>query len=56
MILPGDFIFDPTTNRCVAVHSAGLMEAIKDMYKAKRLSDELRNGKMDTAETTAAGN
>ncbi len=54
--LPGDFIFDPTTNRCVAVHSAGLMEAIKDMYKAKRLSDELRNGKMDTTVTNSANN
>ena len=45
--LPGNFIFDTAENRCVAVHSAGLMEAIKDMYKATRLSDELKNGKMD---------
>jgi hypothetical protein len=44
--LPGDFIYDAENNRMVAVHSAGLMEAIKDMYKATRLSDELKNGKI----------
>ncbi len=50
--LPGDFIFDPTVNRSVSVSSAGLMEAIKYMYKAKRLSDELKNGKMDSPDST----
>jgi hypothetical protein len=44
--LPGDFIYTPEDNRMVAVHSAGLMEAVKDMYKAKRLSDELKYGKI----------
>lgn len=42
--LPGNFIFTTETNRTVAVHSAGMMEAIKDLYKATRLSDELRTG------------
>ncbi len=53
--LPGNFIFTTETNRTVAVHSAGMLEAIKDMYKATRLSDELRTGKIaeeDTTETT----
>jgi hypothetical protein len=44
--LPGSFIFTPEENRMVAVHSAGLLEAVKDLYKATRLSDELRNGKL----------
>lgn len=44
--LPGNFIYDDTENRMVAVHSSGLMEAIKDMYKATRLSDELKSGKI----------
>ncbi len=44
--LPGNFIFTTETNRTVAVHSAGMMEAIKDLYKATRLSDELQAGKI----------
>lgn len=44
--LPGNFIFTDEKNRCVGVHSVGMIEAIRDMYKAKRLSDELLNGKM----------
>jgi hypothetical protein len=44
--LPGIFIFREEENRCVAVHSAGMLEAIKDMYKFNRLSDELLNGKL----------
>ncbi len=43
----GDFIFDSTNNRTVAVDSKGLLEAISDVYNAKRLKDELINGKMD---------
>lgn len=50
--LPGDFIYDPTNNRCVAVASQGMYEAIKDMYKATRLSDELKAG-MIVPDTTA---
>ena len=52
--LPGNFIFTTDENRCVAVHSAGMMEAIKDMYKATRLSDELKNGKIVTVDTTGS--
>ncbi len=44
--LPGNFIFTTEANRTVAVHSAGMMEAIKDLYKATRLSDELQAGKI----------
>lgn len=44
--LPGNFIFDDTANRTVSVHSAGMLEALQDMYKIKRLSEELKTGKM----------
>ena len=45
--LPGNSIFTTETNRTVSVHSAGMMEAIKDIYKATRLSEELRTGSID---------
>lgn len=45
--LPGDFIYDPEVNRSVGVHSAGMLEAIKDLYKFERLAIELINGKLD---------
>ena len=44
--LPGSFIFTTEENRTVSVHSAGMIEAVKDLYHAKRLSEELKNGKI----------
>ncbi len=44
--LAGSFIFREEENRSLAVHSAGMIEAIRDMYKFNRLSDELLNGKL----------
>lgn len=44
--LPGNFIFDDTKNRTVAVHTAGITEALEDIYKATRLVNELLNGKI----------
>jgi len=44
--LPGNFIFRTEENRMVSVHSAGMMEAIRYIYKVDRLADELKNGKM----------
>ncbi len=44
--LPGDFIFDDTKNRCVSVHSAGILEALEDIYKADRIVKELKAGKI----------
>jgi len=43
--LPGDFIYNSDNNRAVAIDSKGLYEAIKDVYKADRVSEELLNGK-----------
>jgi hypothetical protein len=51
--LPGNFIYAPEKNRCVGVHSSGMIEAIRDMYKATGLSDELLNGKMILTEESA---
>ena len=44
--LPGRYIFTTELNRTVSVDSRGLLEAIKDLYKAKRLAYEIENGKM----------
>ena len=44
--LDGDFIFRMEKNRTVSVHSSGIIEALRDLYKAVRLSDELLNGKL----------
>jgi hypothetical protein len=44
--LPGRYIFTTEANRTVAVDSRGLLEAIKDMFKATRLSNELVTGKI----------
>ncbi len=45
--LPGNFIFDDTKNRTVAVHSAGMLEALQDIYKADRMVKELVSGKIE---------
>lgn len=44
--LPGNFIFDDTKNRTVAVHTAGMTEALQDIYGAVRIVNELLNGKI----------
>jgi hypothetical protein len=44
--LPGSFIFRTEKNRTVSVHSAGIIEAISDMYNAVRLHRELLDGKI----------
>lgn len=44
--LPGNFIFRTEKNRTVSAHSSGMWEAIDKVYKLKRLSEELKNGKI----------
>ena len=44
--LPGNFIFTTEQGRAVSVDSRGLIEAISKIYKATRLSDELKSGKI----------
>lgn len=45
--LPGDFIFTEDKNRAVAVHSAGILEALDQIYKADRIVKELKAGKIE---------
>ena len=44
--LPGSFIFRTEENRTVSVHSSGMYEAIDKVYKLKRISAELKAGKI----------
>ena len=39
--LPGDFIYTTQTNRAIAVHSAGILEALRHVYGAGRIVAEL---------------
>jgi len=39
--LPGNFIFDEESNRAVSVHAGGIYNALKYIYKAERLVQEL---------------
>jgi hypothetical protein len=39
--LPGNFIFDPTENRTISVHAGGIAAALKHIYKADRILQEL---------------
>ncbi|MBI2614575.1 MAG: S46 family peptidase [Gemmatimonadetes bacterium] len=39
--LPGDFIYTTETNRAIAVHSAGILEALRHVYGATRIVTEL---------------
>jgi len=41
--LVGDFVYDGTKNRAVAVHAAGMMEALRKLYDAGFLADEIEN-------------
>jgi S1-C subfamily serine protease len=43
--LPGEFIFLPELNRCVSVHSEGILEAIRDLFGAAALAQELEMGR-----------
>ncbi|QQS37546.1 MAG: S46 family peptidase [Ignavibacteriales bacterium] len=44
--LSARYIYTTEANRTVSVHSSGMIEAIRDLYRATRLSDELLSGKM----------
>jgi hypothetical protein len=44
--LSGDFIYDTKTNRSINVSSEGILECLKNMYRATRLSEELKKGKI----------
>ncbi|MFI5238097.1 MAG: S46 family peptidase, partial [Ignavibacteriales bacterium] len=43
----GRFIYTTEANRTVSVSAEGMIEAIRDLYKAERLTSEILNGKID---------
>ncbi len=43
--LTADFIYTDEANRAIAVHSQGMVEAISDLYGAKKLAQEIVKGK-----------
>jgi V8-like Glu-specific endopeptidase len=47
--LGGDYGFDPSVNRAVAVHSAAILEALEKIYGAQRLVNELRGTQASSA-------
>ncbi len=51
--LPGDYIYDPETNRAVAVDVRGILEALDDVYDADRLVLELTAGTLVNTEEEA---
>ncbi len=44
--LPNNYIYTTEANRTVAVSALGMIEAIRDLYKAERLSKEILNGQI----------
>jgi len=44
--LPNDIIYAEDVERAVSVHSAGILEALEDIYKADRIVREIRAGKI----------
>jgi hypothetical protein len=43
--LAGDFVYDGSKNRAVAVHSSGMIEGLRKLYGADALADELEGKK-----------
>jgi hypothetical protein len=39
--LAGNYVYDGTKNRTVAVHSSGMIEGLRKLYGADALADEL---------------
>ncbi|HWF09346.1 MAG TPA: S46 family peptidase [Bryobacteraceae bacterium] len=44
--LVGDFVYDGETNRSVAVHTAAMTEALRKLYKADAVVNELTTGQL----------
>jgi V8-like Glu-specific endopeptidase len=42
--LAGDFVYDGEKNRAVAVHTGAMMEALRKLYGAGPLADEILSG------------
>ena len=44
--LPGNVIYDDMKNRSVSVHTSGILEGLKQIYKTERIVKELQSGKI----------
>jgi len=53
--LIGNSVYNGNTNRAVAVHSAGMMEALRKLYDAGALADEIQGVVRPIAKTMGAG-
>ncbi|HVG64224.1 MAG TPA: S46 family peptidase, partial [Hyalangium sp.] len=53
--LGGEFGFDESVNRTVAVHSDAIIEAMQKIYGATRVLEELRPGKQPPVKAKPAG-
>ena len=42
--LVGDFVYEGGSNRAVAVHTAGMTEALRKLYGAEKIVNELLTG------------
>lgn len=43
--MAGDFVYDGTKNRTVAVHSSGMIEGLRKLYSADALADEIQGSR-----------
>lgn len=50
--LPGNFIYLPSVNRAVGVHSDAIIQALKDIYHANRIVDEIKAGRIEQQEAS----
>ena len=53
--LIGNAVYNGSTNRAVAVHSAGMMEALRKLYDAGALADEIQGIVRPISKTMGAG-
>ncbi len=54
--LSGRYVYDPADNRSVAVDSAAIIEALRQIYHADALATELESGHARTLKATSAAN
>ena len=51
--LVGNYVYDDATNRAVAVHSAGIIQALRAIYGAGALADEIQGRPVEKPKVAA---